>query len=368
MNFNIYNSLMLVGAFQGIIFAAVIFLSKKYRTRSLFFLASLILVISLNNFQYYLLDTHLIDGQFFFGVIYIPVAAISMVLYFLYVKFFLFPASRIRIWDKLLFVPFILFFILTVFYKIILASGKMTDGISGFFEELIYIHEIFALLYSIVLLIFIFRRIVMFRKANSNTFRMKTSWLTYTSMISLFLCFLWGFSIYQELVMKTEFNTFYFLWIAQSFTIYWLGHRGIYQFGILEEQKNIRRFAKNKRISVSFPSKNEYVIAFEKYIVEEKNYLNSELTLDMVADEIGVSKSHLSRIINSDLKTSYTDYINVLRVEEAKLYMQNPEFEKYTLIAIGMEAGFNSKSSFNTAFKKFAEQTPSEFRKSLKEL
>jgi len=288
-----------------------------------------------------------------------------MVLYFLYVKFFLFPKSRFRIWDYLLFLPFIIFLGFTVLYKIMLALGNMTSGISGFFHQLIYVHEIFAFLYSIVLLAFIFRRIVVFRKTNSNIYRIRTSWLFYTSLISLFLCFLWGYSIYQELVTDTAFNTFYFLWIAQSFTIYWLGHMGIYQYGILEEKKNIRRFSKNNPVAVSLPSKNEYIVLLEKYIVEEKNYLNSELTLDIVSDKIGVSKSHLSRIINAELKTSYTDYVNVLRVEEAKLYMQNPDFEKYTLIAIGMEAGFNSKSSFNTAFKKFTGHTPSEFRKSM---
>lgn len=68
-------------------------------------------------------------------------------------------------------------------------------------------------------------------------------------------------------------------------------------------------------------------------------------------------------MINAELHTSYTDYINALRVEQAKLTIQNPESEKYTLIAIGLESGFNSKSAFNNAFKKFTGITPSEFKK-----
>ncbi len=364
MNFNLYNILMLVGAIQGIVFSSIVFLSLKYRNRSLFFLAALILCIALNNLQYFLLDSAVISVQEFFGVFYIPLSTLSMVLFFFYVKFFLFPESKMTSADKLLFLPFLLFLLLIIFYKTVLALGLMTAGITFFFGELIFIHELIALLFSVGVLLLIFSKVLRFEKMTKNIFPPKITWLKYTAGISLFLCFVYAFSIFKDMTSSASgSNFFYFLWISQSFVIYWLGHVGIYKYGFAEGQQVNKSYANSQKGSVSLPFKNEHISAFKKFVVEDKNYLNSELTLDMVAENLGLSKSYLSRMINAELRSSYTDYINSLRVEEAKLNIQNPESEKFTLIAIGLEAGFNSKSAFNSAFKKFTGFTPSEFKK-----
>ncbi len=357
---------MLVGAIQGIVFSLIIFFTQKFRTRSLFFLSALILCIAVNNLQYFLLDSKVINFEQFFGIFYLPVATLSMVFYFFYVKFFLFPEAKMTAWNKLLFVPFLVFFGLTVFYKILLALGLLTNGIILFFGKLINIHEGFALLFSVFLLVLIFRRILIFEKIRKNSSKIRINWLKYTSVLSLAVTILYGVSIYMDQFSgKSSATFFYVLWISQAFVIYWLGHVGIYKFGIREEQMNIRKLVNAERVTVSLPSKNQHISSFEKFIILDKNYLNNEITLENVAEKLGLSKSYLSRMINAELKTSYTDYINSLRIEEAKLIIQNPESEKYTLIAIGLEVGFNSKSAFNNAFKKYSGSTPSEFKKKL---
>ena len=100
-------------------------------------------------------------------------------------------------------------------------------------------------------------------------------------------------------------------------------------------------------------------------INRDKIHLDNNITLESVAEKLNLNKSYLSRLINSELKMNFSDYLNSVRVEEAKSYISNPEFSNYTLVAIGLEAGFNSKSAFNNAFKKFTGLTPSEYRKSL---
>jgi AraC-like DNA-binding protein len=97
-------------------------------------------------------------------------------------------------------------------------------------------------------------------------------------------------------------------------------------------------------------------------LIEDRRFLDSSISLEIIADELNISKGHLSRIINNELSVSFSDYLNNLRVEEAKLYLQNVDFSKYTLVSIGLEAGFNSKSTFNSTFKKFTGLTPSEFK------
>ena len=75
-----------------------------------------------------------------------------------------------------------------------------------------------------------------------------------------------------------------------------------------------------------------------------------------------MSLSHASKLINTFSDYNFSDYINSLRIEQAKKLLSDDSFDQYTIVAIGLESGFNSKSTFYTAFKKFTSQTPSEFR------
>lgn len=373
MYHEILNTLILVGAIQGLIFAFIALTTRKFQSKSTFFLALLILCFSLNNIQYYLWETDLIDRNVFFGIIYFPYASLSMVLYFFYVKLFLYPKNPIRKKQWLLFLPCTVFFVLTSYYKIGNATGNLSEHTENFFSYLVYVHEIFSVLFSLILLCFIYALILKFEKNQSKGKtqipRLGLNWLKIISLISFFLCIIWIISIYDELANGSENVSFYYiLWLGMSFTIYILGHIGLYRLGVLQEQKNIQKFSNFNKPLISVEriySQNEHIEAFEGFIKNEKNYLNAYLSLESVAEKLNLNKSYLSRIINSELEKSFSDYVNELRVEEAKIYMTNPEFKDYTLISIGLEAGFNSKSAFNSAFKKFTGLTPSEYKKSI---
>ena len=373
MYHEILNTLILLGALQGLFFTAIALSMRKFKSKSTFFIAMLILCFSLNNIQYYLWETDIIDREIFFGIVYFPYASLSMVLYYFYVKLFLYPKNPIKTKQWLLFLPCAIFFVLTSYYKIGNATGNLSEKTENFFSYLVYVHEIFSVLFSIILLGCIYALILNFEK---NQLKGKTqipkigvNWLKIISLISFILCLIWIISIYDELTYGSDNVSFYYiLWLGMSFTIYILGHIGLYRFGILQEQKSIQKFSNYNKTMISVEavySQNEHIEEFEKYIKTEKNYLDSNLSLESVAEKLNINKSYLSRIINSELEKSFTDYVNELRVEEAKFYMTNPEFKNYTLISIGLEAGFNSKSAFNTAFKKFTGMTPSQFKNSL---
>jgi AraC-like DNA-binding protein len=93
-----------------------------------------------------------------------------------------------------------------------------------------------------------------------------------------------------------------------------------------------------------------------------KPYLNPDLNLEMLAANVDVSAGYLSQIINKKEKVNFYDFVNRYRVEEAKNIIRNPKFRHYSLLAIGQEAGFNSKTTFNAAFKRYAGATPSQFK------
>ena len=82
-----------------------------------------------------------------------------------------------------------------------------------------------------------------------------------------------------------------------------------------------------------------------------------------MAKELNVPKHILSQYMNDRLNKSFSTFINELRVEKAKEFLRTKT--NLTIESIGYESGFNSKSTFFTAFKKFTEQTPSEYQKNI---
>ena len=95
----------------------------------------------------------------------------------------------------------------------------------------------------------------------------------------------------------------------------------------------------------------------------EKPYTDHDLSLSKLAANLSLPTHHLSQIINERLNQNFFDFINSYRVEEAKRKLLDPAKKHYSLLVIAEEVGFNSKSAFNTAFKKQTNLTPSEFRK-----
>jgi AraC-like DNA-binding protein len=85
---------------------------------------------------------------------------------------------------------------------------------------------------------------------------------------------------------------------------------------------------------------------------KEKLYLEAELTLSDLAKNLDIHPNYLSQIINEIEGVNFYDYINRLRVEEFKRLVVLPESQKFTLLAVAYECGFNSKSAFNRVFKK----------------
>lgn len=95
----------------------------------------------------------------------------------------------------------------------------------------------------------------------------------------------------------------------------------------------------------------------------EKPYLDGGLTLQKLAKALAVSPHHLSQTINEQLNQNFIDFINAYRIDEAKKLLTDLAKKHYSILAISEEVGFNSKSAFNTAFRRHANMTPSEFRK-----
>ncbi|AQG81323.1 helix-turn-helix domain-containing protein [Spirosoma montaniterrae] len=101
------------------------------------------------------------------------------------------------------------------------------------------------------------------------------------------------------------------------------------------------------------------------YMQVQQPYLEPELTLDDLARQLNVRPKALSTALNEGLGQHFFDYINRYRVDAAKHLLTNSPDPKLTVLEVMYQVGFNSKSSFNTLFRKYTGQTPSAFRKSI---
>ncbi len=107
----------------------------------------------------------------------------------------------------------------------------------------------------------------------------------------------------------------------------------------------------------------EYKKQLLALLSSEKSFLNPQVSLTDLSEKLSVSTKHLSQVINQSFNKSFFDFINTYRIQEVQQTLKESMDDKLTVLEAMYEAGFNSKSSFNTAFKKETGQTPTEFRK-----
>jgi AraC-like DNA-binding protein len=99
----------------------------------------------------------------------------------------------------------------------------------------------------------------------------------------------------------------------------------------------------------------------EQFMEEKKPYLQPQIKIKDLADMMGQASHQISQVINESFGQNFYEFVNMYRVNEAKILLKNPEFKNYTLTAIGFEVGFNSKSAFYNAFKKHTGTTPAKY-------
>lgn len=138
----------------------------------------------------------------------------------------------------------------------------------------------------------------------------------------------------------------------------WFGVAAIQHFLALRKQKR----AFNGKI---LPDKEqqEYLRKILYLLEVEKIYRDPNITVKTISSKLVTSARTISFIINDHLKKSFFELINFYRVEEARKLLINSKALHKSVVDIGFDVGFNSKSSFNRVFKNITHMTPSEYRK-----
>lgn len=104
----------------------------------------------------------------------------------------------------------------------------------------------------------------------------------------------------------------------------------------------------------------------DSLMINDKIFLDNEINLTTVAEKLGISIHNTSHLINEVTGSNFYSFINRHRVEEAKKLLTSSKADKLNMLGIAFESGFNSKTTFNTAFKKLVGLSPSEYTKQQK--
>jgi AraC-like DNA-binding protein len=248
-----------------------------------------------------------------------------------------------------------------------------------FFRVLV---AVMGIIYMIVALVVLNRYSRKIQNIYSSLDKVNLYWLRFFTYAA---CFVWSVVFIENLLSTVGINMsrfFFSVPILTSIFVYAIGYIGMFKTEIFEQpdvQKNliqaheieqskgiVRKDQKYQKSGLTEQKASQYLNKLKTFMENEKPYLNPDFTLNDVSEQLNISNHNLSEILNTRLNQNFFDFINHYRVEEVKKHLVDPGNDHLTLLSIGLDAGFNSKSGFNAIFKKYMNITPSEYRQNVK--
>ena len=194
-------------------------------------------------------------------------------------------------------------------------------------------------------------------------------------MSALFIFLVYNFGFIQEI--DTAFSLTFGIIILGLF---YFCYHGVRQYNLAEFQEfkpsNVKASADEDPSSHRSEEMNKYQTSslkegemeeiytqINKCLTLDKIYLDPELKVHDLAKQIGVTTHNISQTINSKVQKPFYDLVNSYRVNHLKKLLSEPGNQQFTILGLGIDSGFNSKTSLNRVFKQQTGMSPSEFRR-----
>ncbi len=372
MSNQIFILILALGALQGIILGSVLLKkdvpnpkANRFLAYLLFFLSYRLVVeimrilewVGVNHWTYHVL----LEYNWIYGPL----------LYF-YIASYTYPEFRLTRKDLIHFIPLGVEFIFSNWVK---TQNFYWDGDPqnlpwlGAESYILWVHTPFPFVIAGGLILFYTflsdRWITQLTQTESTRLEIKKSGFLWIQRI------LWGYRLFAMISIITvsadylfynyAFEPFYPIpiYISMALMTYWLGLEGF------SRRKEVPYIKKRQMVLSLTADSVKDILDKMKLLMEEGFYKREDASLRSFAEAIGYKSYIVSQMLNEQLNMKFADYLNSYRVKEVKRLMRNPKYHSYTLTAIALEAGFQSKASFNRSFKKFTQFSPSEYRDTL---
>ncbi len=361
--FQILTALVL---FQVIFISIFLFNSKKGKRLSNYLLAFFFISLGSGLLDYFFLISGVFDQNTQFAFILNSMVMFHAPLLLLYTQSLTSQTFKLRAVHLLHALPFvIIIFLLIIFYysqpierqELALESVREGSQIENVLISVLGI--MYVLGYLLAMKIRLYRYSKLIREQFSNIDKINLNWLNY--LVNVFLISV-GTSVLANFLRHSQTGL-----LKEGAIVIALVGLLIFIIMVLLKglhQNDVFLGAERKEVGDS-TEREEWKSLRTKliqYLEDEKPYFDPNLTLNALAGQLKISGRQLSTIINMELGKSFFDLINSYRIEEARKMINEPEDPKTTISEVMYKVGFNSKSSFNTAFKKYTGKTPSEFK------
>ncbi len=368
----IYKILNLIAIIQGIFLGTILFFNKKNRlSNRILALLLFALAISMSRWHFQFIN---------YSTAYYYMAYVNMSLYLIFgpliYYYTLSITANIKSFSKkeiLHFIPFISFTIYIITrYHFFGKAGSVEDmnkidktSYIGFYW-LIFIFLIIIMLYILFSIRLLRRHNKKIRDLFSDIRNIKLVWLNIFLGMTLVFCLI---LILTSMIFINKLTDSYLGNIAGFciYTVFLLSTFVITYFSIKFPEVFAQDQLINKKPYESLNINTEQQEIYKNLILncmdKDRPYLNDALTLKDFADLLKIPPHMVSMTLNTCLNQNFYNFINLYRIEEVKRMLADPAKDEYTVLRIAFEAGFNSKTVFNTMFKKITGLTPSEFRK-----
>ena len=374
MLLNFSSIITLLGVFQGFFLAFLLITMKSGNRRANLFLSIFLISACLPIlFMLVFFQQALALKYPFTAINPKPLYYLTGPLLYYYIRFLIHPSFEFKKKSLVHFIPFLLgelFYLPQLFI-----SRETVLGWISVFGHVSYNHVTQFIWYTFLVqfgaYLFLCMRLLKYHEKHiadifSSTYHINLNWLKYilrvmTSMFTLMLVSS-IYDIFRNIALeKNTTNNFLPPLVAAFICI--IGYKGLLQPRIFSGQ--------TEDLDTDIPDNNAIPAdrihaAMQKlfHIMNSKKpYLNPDLTLPMLAEISGISRTLLSASINESRNQNFYDYINTFRIEEVKKHLEMPENTGANILSIAYKAGFNSKSTFNSFFKKITNITPSAYQK-----
>ena len=374
------KEIFLIGAVQAF-FLSLLLITKKNKIFADYVLSIWLIFTGIPLFLYFLnyseytyILTHSQSIPTYLMVINIPLILIQCPFVFIYVAVIV-NRKKIKFKTSYLlhFIPAIVFLII-IFSTVKLNPANKTEFdlqdsslywlIISFFPltflmSIIYIAKSFLLIRN-------YKRNIL--QQFSNTEKFDLNWLR---NLVILIAIMWSLLGIMTLTFKFYNNLHlihHVVLFSATVVIFIIGYFGLKRTNIfISLPKQPRGIIDNKpviRTNTDIDTKKkEQLKQIKEFMLKEKPYLENNITISQLSEQLEIQPHELSKIINENLHKNFFDFINTYRVEDVKRQLK--EESKFTILGIAFESGFNSKSSFNRIFKKYTGQTPSQYKKQI---
>lgn len=378
--FNEKSSILLIFFFQGIVFSFLLLRkgiinqnsSDKWLSFLLFLCSLYITPYMLGYANWY---SKKLTGDILFFVPFMQVLVIGPVVYF-YIQSLLNPKFQFLKKDWIHFIPGLLYLLysLIVFVTDKLILDEYYFYADGRDKDLKTWYQLLGVASMVYYLILSLKKYLSYKKlifdvvsyADSILFR----WIQ-NFLLALLSLLIFRVIFFFSNPQWEEFGSHFWYFLCFSFVLFYISISGYSQalkssYKLMTSIDNAEVFEEEEKLNSNNKEIDQWKNQISSLLERDKIYENPQLTLSDVAERLNTTSKNISTSVNLGFEMNFNDLINYYRIEAVKQKIIEKEHLTTTLLGIALDAGFNSKATFNRAFKKSTGLTPKAYIDTLK--